>query len=168
MREARLEVLFVAVKQAAVAIAAHCSGSAKSERQIAKSEASDLMQSRQAVRRSVQASAIGRLAALKRPLPSMIRSARILVGSCNVAAGLLVAGLNSLFLVLNSLFLKIFSLLMRAGKRSRSGCSTAVSCYEIGPGSPKIAKFPVKFPVSREFAWRRVRSPLCRQPTFSQ
>jgi hypothetical protein len=32
------------------------------------------------------------------------------------------------------------------------------------PGSLKNAKFPVKFPVSREFAWRRVRSALRRQP----
>ena len=29
---------------------------------------------------------------------------------------------------------------------------------------PKIAIFPVKFPVSREFAWRPVRSALRRQP----
>ena len=28
----------------------------------------------------------------------------------------------------------------------------------------KIASFPVKFPVSREFAWRQVRSALRRQP----
>jgi heme-degrading monooxygenase HmoA len=27
-----------------------------------------------------------------------------------------------------------------------------------------MAKFPVKFPVSREFLWRRVRSALRRQP----
>jgi hypothetical protein len=31
-------------------------------------------------------------------------------------------------------------------------------------GSLKTAKFPVKFPVGREFAWRRVRSALRRQP----
>ena len=29
---------------------------------------------------------------------------------------------------------------------------------------PKFAKFPVKFPVSREFPWRQVRSALRRQP----
>ena len=40
----------------------------------------------------------------------------------------------------------------------------AVSRSGIGAGSPEIAKFPVKFPVSREFAWRRVRSSLRRQP----
>jgi hypothetical protein len=33
------------------------------------------------------------------------------------------------------------------------------------PLAPKKANFPVKFPVSREFAWRRVRSALRRQPT---
>ena len=30
--------------------------------------------------------------------------------------------------------------------------------------TPGITNFPVKFPVSREFAWRRVRSALRRQP----
>src|SRR3954470_19637602 len=40
----------------------------------------------------------------------------------------------------------------------------AVSCVEPGAQGPRIAKFPVKFPVSREFAWRRVRSALRRQP----
>ena len=35
---------------------------------------------------------------------------------------------------------------------AKSRCGAAVSCYEIGPGSPEIAKFPVKFPVSREIA----------------
>src|ERR1700687_2234089 len=71
---------------------------------------------------------------------------------------------NSLFLVLNSLFFKIFSLLNSVGNCSRSRCSTAVTCYEIGSLCPEIAKFPVKFPVSREFQWRRVRSALRRQP----
>src|SRR5882762_3011094 len=46
-----------------------------------------------------------------------------------------------------------------------TACSTAVSCYEISPGSLKCAKFPVKFPVGREFRWRRVRSALRRQPS---
>ena len=72
---------------------------------------------------------------------------------------------NSLFLRNNSLILKIFSLLNSVGNCSRSRCSIAVSCYEIGSLSPEIAIFPVKFPVSREFAWRRVRSTLRRQPT---
>jgi hypothetical protein len=34
----------------------------------------------------------------------------------------------------------------------------AISCYKIGSQSTRIAKFPVEFLVSREFAWRRVRS----------
>src|SRR5258705_12389310 len=55
----------------------------------------------------------------------------------------------SLFLPENSLFFKIFSLLICVGNCSRSGCSTAVSCYEIDSQSPRIAKFPVKFPVPR-------------------
>ena len=46
---------------------------------------------------------------------------------------------------------------------ARSGCGAAVSCYESGLGNPEIAEFPVRFPVSREFAWRRVRSALRRQ-----
>jgi hypothetical protein len=65
----------------------------------------------------------------------------------------------------NSLILKIFSLLNSVGNCSRSLCSTAVSCYQISSLSPEIAIFPVKFPVSREFAWRRVRSALRRQPS---
>jgi hypothetical protein len=48
--------------------------------------------------------------------------------------------LNSLIPAKNSLFFEIFSLLI------------------------EIAKFPVKLPVIREFAWRRLRSALCRQP----
>jgi hypothetical protein len=36
----------------------------------------------------------------------------------------------------------------------------AVSCIEVGSQRPKFAKFPD----SREFAWRRVRSALRRQP----
>jgi hypothetical protein len=70
---------------------------------------------------------------------------------------------NSLIPFKNSLFLKIFSLLICVGNFTRSRCGAAVSCYEIGPGSLEIAKFPVKFPVSREFARRRVRSALRRQ-----
>jgi hypothetical protein len=37
-------------------------------------------------------------------------------------------------------------------------CSAAISCSKFGSDGPEVAKFPVKFPVSREFAWRRVRS----------
>jgi len=38
----------------------------------------------------------------------------------------------SLFLPENSLFFKIFSLFICVGNCSRSGCSTVVSCNEIG------------------------------------
>ena len=73
------------------------------------------------------------------------------------------ARLNSLFLLNYSLFFETFSLLIYLGNCSRSACSTAVSCFGIGPGSLKSAKFPVKFPVSREFVWRHA---LRRQPTI--
>ena len=43
-------------------------------------------------------------------------------------------------------------------------CGTGVSCSRFIFRDPKIANSPVKFPVSREFAWRRVRSALLRQP----
>jgi hypothetical protein len=46
----------------------------------------------------------------------------------------------------------------------RSACGTGISIEDFGGKRPEIAKFPVKFPVSREFAWRRVRSALRRQP----
>jgi hypothetical protein len=46
----------------------------------------------------------------------------------------------------------------------KSRCSTAAFRYEIGSQSSRIAKFPAKFPVSRESAWRRVRSALRCQP----
>jgi hypothetical protein len=57
---------------------------------------------------------------------------------------------NSLIPAKNSLFLEIFSLLVCVGNYARSDCGAAVSCNEIGLGSPEIAKFPVLFPVSRE------------------
>ena len=72
--------------------------------------------------------------------------------------------LNSLIPAKNSLFFEIFSLLICVGNCAKSDCGAAVSCYEIGPGGPEIAKFPVKFPVNREFDSRRVRSALRRQP----
>jgi hypothetical protein len=59
--------------------------------------------------------------------------------------------LNSLIPAKNSLFFEIFSLLICVGNCAKSDCGAAVSCYEIGPGGPEIAKFPVKFPVNREF-----------------
>jgi hypothetical protein len=73
-------------------------------------------------------------------------------------------GLNSLLPLTNSLLFEIFSLLICTGNCAKNRCGTAVSCSKIVSGSPEIAVFPVKFPVSREFAWRRVRSALRRQP----
>jgi hypothetical protein len=72
--------------------------------------------------------------------------------------------INSLFLLKNSLFFKIFSLLICVGNYAKTACSAAVSRSEIGFRTLKNAKFPVKFPVSWEFAWRQVRSALRRQP----
>jgi hypothetical protein len=66
----------------------------------------------------------------------------------------------------NSLFMRIFSLLIFIGNSRRSSCSTAGSCYEADAWTSEIAKFPVKFPVSREFIRRRVRSALRRQPAL--
>jgi hypothetical protein len=60
--------------------------------------------------------------------------------------------LNSLFSRNNSLILRIFSLLICVGNCARSRCRRAVSWYGIPPQTPEIAIFPVKFPVSREFA----------------
>src|ERR1700674_4184428 len=57
----------------------------------------------------------------------------------------------------------IFPVNKRRELREKWLCA-AIFCYEIGLGNPEIAKFPVKIPVSREFAWRRVRSALRRQP----
>ena len=45
-----------------------------------------------------------------------------------------------------------------------SACSTGASRREKQSQSRKNAKFPVKFPVCREFVWRLVRSALRRQP----
>jgi hypothetical protein len=58
---------------------------------------------------------------------------------------------NSLFPAKYSLFFKIFSLLIPVGNYAGRGCGAATSCYEIKLGRPKTAKFPVNFPVSREF-----------------
>ena len=75
-----------------------------------------------------------------------------------------VCGLCSLIPTKNSLFFEIVSLLICVGNCARSHCGAAVSSHAIGARSLKIARFPVKFPVSREFAWRRERSALRRQP----
>ena len=71
---------------------------------------------------------------------------------------------NFLIPLKNSLILKIFSLIICVGNCSGSGCGAAVSWSSIVSLSPRIAKFPVKFPDTREFAGRLVRSALRRQP----
>jgi hypothetical protein len=71
---------------------------------------------------------------------------------------------NSLILKKSPLFPEIFSLLICVGNSVKNRCSAAVSLSGLGSQSLKIAKFPVKFPVSRELARRRVRSALRRQP----
>ena len=73
--------------------------------------------------------------------------------------------INSLILKMSSLFPEIFSLLICVGKFTKSRCSAAVSLPSLGSQSLKIAKFPVKFPVSREFGWRQARSALRGQPS---
>ncbi len=70
---------------------------------------------------------------------------------------------NSLISLKNSLFFEIFSLIICLGNCARSRCSTVVYCVELGSQGPRIAKFPVKFPVSGEFTWRQVRSALRRR-----
>jgi hypothetical protein len=44
-------------------------------------------------------------------------------------------------------------------------CGTATSCAETVLKCPKSGEYPVKFPVSREFARRQMRSALRRQPS---
>ena len=84
---------------------------------------------------------------------------------CMIADSVTLNSRNSLIPANNYLFFEIFSLLICVRNCAKSRCGTAVSCFEIVPQGPEIAEFPVKFPVSREFAWRPVRSPLRRQPT---
>jgi hypothetical protein len=70
---------------------------------------------------------------------------------------------NSLILLRNSQMFRIFSLISSLGNSARKHCSAAVTCREGGFRSPEIAKFPVKFPDTRQFVWRPVRSALHRQ-----
>jgi hypothetical protein len=56
----------------------------------------------------------------------------------------------SLFLPEISLLSKIFSLLICVGNLPKSGCSTGVFRTDITSKIPKIVKFPVNFPDSRE------------------
>jgi hypothetical protein len=59
---------------------------------------------------------------------------------------------NSLFPAKCSLFFEIFSLLIFLGNLMRNRCGTVASQWEMVSKSPKIAKYPVNFPVSREFS----------------
>ena len=63
-----------------------------------------------------------------------------------------VCGLCSLIPTKNSLFFEIVSLLICVGNIAKSHCDIAVHCSRTFSGSPEIAIFPVKFPVSRDFA----------------
>jgi hypothetical protein len=49
-----------------------------------------------------------------------------------------------------SLLIELFSLIGSVGNCSGSNCSTVVSCCSYRPYGQIIAKFPVKFPVSRD------------------
>jgi hypothetical protein len=71
---------------------------------------------------------------------------------------------DSLLLMFVSLFPQKFSQLICIGNCAKSRCAAAVFCSRFRFYGAKIAQFPVKFPVSREFGWRRVRSTLRRQP----
>jgi hypothetical protein len=71
---------------------------------------------------------------------------------------------NSLLLGKNSLILLNISLLIELGNCSKSCCGTAVSWSASTSKCLKFAKFPVKFPDSREIARRQARSTLRRQP----
>jgi hypothetical protein len=57
---------------------------------------------------------------------------------------------NSLLALKNSLFFKIFSLLIFAGNLPGNRCGTGVFRTDIASKSPKMVKFPVNFPDSRE------------------
>jgi hypothetical protein len=102
-------------------------------------------------------------------LKLMLRLAGVRVGSLRPegASSSLDADKNSLLLDQNSLFFEIISLFARVGNCSISDCSTVVSCAKTVAKCLKIAKFPVKFPDSRESPWRRARSALRRQPQKS-
>jgi hypothetical protein len=100
----------------------------------------------------------------KRRRPYVRHRKRLRCRNTDPAPSFRIWRLNSLIPTRSSLFIEIFSLLICVGNCPGSGCSTAVSRYEIRSPSSKMRKFPVKFPVSREFARRRARSALRRQP----
>ena len=64
-----------------------------------------------------------------------------------------------------SLFVVKISLLLILGNLRRNDDEPLGICSGSGLNLPEFAKFPVKFPVSREMDRRLVRSALCRQPT---
>jgi hypothetical protein len=74
------------------------------------------------------------------------------------------AAQDSLMPPILSLLCEIISLLILIGNSKKIRCGAAVSRDKTGSQGSKMANFPVKFPVSREFARRRVRSALRRQP----
>ena len=94
----------------------------------------------------------GRLAArFRRPHPSF-------------QSGTISTHSGSQMLEMSSLLAEILSLLICVGSFVKSRCSAATFLGGSVPESPQIAKFPVKFRVSREFARRPMRSALRRQP----
>jgi hypothetical protein len=63
-----------------------------------------------------------------------------------------------------SLLVELFSLLICIGNFAKRHCGAALSWSDIVGKALENAKLPVKFPDSREFIRRRVRSALRRQP----
>jgi hypothetical protein len=63
-----------------------------------------------------------------------------------------------------SLFWGIFSLITCIGNSPKSRCGMGISCRPTALSGVEFPEFPEKFPVCREFGWRRVRSSLRRQP----
>ena len=74
----------------------------------------------------------------------------------------------SLFLPEISLLPKIFSLLICVGNLPRSGCGTGGFRTDFASKSPKIAKFPVNFPVSRELQVETGSYPAAHTTTHSR
>ena len=75
------------------------------------------------------------------------------------------ADCKSVFWKYQSLFAVKISLLLILGNLRRNDDEPLGICSGNGLTLPKFAKFPVKFPVSRECGRRLVRSALARQPT---
>src|SRR6266446_1335209 len=90
---------------------------------------------------------------------------QVLVGFASVAqTQCAICRSNSLLLPDNSLFFELVSLLAYVGNCPKSRCGSAASCSETASCGLRIVNFPVKFPVTREFLRRPVRSALRRQP----